>query len=48
MSVALRATSDLQVSRDIFVATPAEYEEMRSQRGTIPWTADHTGRVLTA
>jgi predicted nucleotidyltransferase len=48
MSLALRVTQDLAVSRDIFVATPDEYARMRTQRGTIPWAAETDGRVLAA
>lgn len=48
MSVALRATRDLCVSRDIFVATPEEYARMRQQRGSLPWTAEQGGQVLSA
>lgn len=47
MSVALRATHDLYVPRDIFVATPEEYVRMRQQRGSLPWTADQGGQELS-
>lgn len=46
MVQALQATEDLQVPRDIFVATPAEFERQRRVCGSLVYAAELDGRVL--
>lgn len=46
MTQALAATEDLQVPRDIFVATPAEFQRQRTLCGSLVFAAERDGRVL--
>lgn len=46
MVQALQATEDMQVPRDIFVATPAEFELQRRVCGSVVFAAEREGRVL--
>jgi predicted nucleotidyltransferase len=46
MTQALAATEDLLVPRDIFVATPSEFERQRHQCGSLVYAAERAGQVL--
>lgn len=46
MVQALAATEDLAVPRDIFVATPAEFERQRHVCGSLVFAAERDGLVL--
>jgi len=46
MSLALKATRGIGVERDIFVATPAEFEAGRLRCGSIIFSAVRDGRAI--
>ncbi|MSQ85087.1 MAG: nucleotidyltransferase domain-containing protein [Myxococcales bacterium] len=46
VTAALRATRDLHVSRDVFVATPDEFAQTRDVCGTVAYAATRQGLVL--